>query len=165
MKKNNKLNSAFTRTPKFGVTPKGGGFTLVETLVAISIFTMSILGLMSILASNISNTTYVKQKIAAEYLAQEGIEYVRNLRDTAVLYDSTSGQNGWDAFKPTLPTTSPATDTFYPVADPDFSDFTRTILMTPVSADEVRIESTVMWDQGSGSKSITLSENLFNWIE
>src|SRR3989344_712246 len=74
------------------------GFTLVETLVAISIFTMSLLGITSILASSISNTGYAKQKILAGYLAQEGIEYVRNMRDTYILYSGTS-QAGWDAFK------------------------------------------------------------------
>jgi Tfp pilus assembly protein PilV len=82
MKKNKKLNE---------------GFTLVETLVAISIFTMSLLGLMSIMASGISDTSYAKKKIIADYLAQEGIEYIRNMRDTFVLYSS-DAQNGWNNF-------------------------------------------------------------------
>lgn len=30
-------NLGFTRTPKFGVTPKGGGFTLIELLVVVAI--------------------------------------------------------------------------------------------------------------------------------
>ena len=58
---------------------KNTGFTLVETLVAISIFTISILGMLSVLASSIANTTYAKQKMVATYLAQEGIEYIRNI--------------------------------------------------------------------------------------
>src|SRR3989344_3996865 len=32
-----KKESGFTRTPKFGVPPKGGGFTLIELLVVIAI--------------------------------------------------------------------------------------------------------------------------------
>lgn len=32
-----KKESGFTRTPKFGVTPKGGGFTLIELLVVVAI--------------------------------------------------------------------------------------------------------------------------------
>jgi prepilin-type N-terminal cleavage/methylation domain-containing protein len=76
------------------------GFTLVETLVAISIFSISILGLLSVLASGITSTTYAKNKIIAGYLAQEGIEYVRNMRDTFVLYDYDSNGNpiGWASF-------------------------------------------------------------------
>ena len=78
---------------------KNRAFTLVETLVAISIFTMSILGLMSVLASGISNTNYAKNKIIASYLAQEGIEYIRNMRDSYVLY-ATNGT--WNNFKSKL---------------------------------------------------------------
>jgi len=75
------------------------GFTLVETLVAISIFTVSILGLMSVLTKSIANITYAKEELTASYLAQEGIEYMRNMRDTFVLYDpSGSSQTGWNAF-------------------------------------------------------------------
>jgi prepilin-type N-terminal cleavage/methylation domain-containing protein len=75
------------------------GFTLVETLVAISIFSISILGLLSILAAGVTNTTYDKNKMVASYLAQEGVEYMRNLRDTHVLYDTGGSSVGWNNFK------------------------------------------------------------------
>lgn len=81
---------------------KNSGFTLVETLIAISIFTTSILVLMSVLAQGITSTTYASQKLTATYLAQEGIEYMRNLRDTYVVYDPTSTQQGWTAFQTRL---------------------------------------------------------------
>ena len=136
---------------------KKNGFTLVETLVAISIFSMTIVTMMSVLASGIADTTYAKQKTIAEYLAQEGIEYVRNMRDTSVLYNVSGSQAGWDAFKAATKT--------YPITNPDFTGFTRTISMTPITLDEVRIFSTVSWTQGSGNYSITFSEDLFNWIE
>ena len=81
------------------------GFTLVETLVAVSIFTMSLLGIMSILASSIADTTYAKQKMTATYLAQEGIEYMRNVRDTNMFYVTDPNtinpdpNYGWAEFK------------------------------------------------------------------
>jgi len=75
------------------------GFTLIETLVAVSIFSVSILSLMAVLAQGISDTNYAKQKIIAAYLAQEGIEYVRNMRDTFVLYGV---QTGWSDFNDKL---------------------------------------------------------------
>lgn len=69
----------------------------METLIALSIFTVSVLGLMSVLSAGVSDTTYAKKKITATYLAQEGAEYIRNIRDTYTLYSAT-GQAGWDAF-------------------------------------------------------------------
>ena len=67
------------------------GFTLVEMLVAVSIFTVSLLGIMAVLAGSIANTNYAKRKMVATYLAQEGIEFIRNVRDTEVLYTTSSG--------------------------------------------------------------------------
>jgi prepilin-type N-terminal cleavage/methylation domain-containing protein len=74
------------------------GFTLVETLVAIAIFSMSILGLMTVLAKGIADTNYAKFKTTASFLAEEGIEYVRNIRDTYVLNDSSGTVAGWSKF-------------------------------------------------------------------
>ena len=79
------------------VNKSNGGFTLVETLVAISIFTVSILGMMAVLSGSISDTFFAKQKLTATYLAQEGIEYIRNMRDTYALYPATAG-TGWASF-------------------------------------------------------------------
>lgn len=135
------------------------GFTLVETLIAISIFTASLLGLLSIMGSGISNTTFAKQRITASYLAQECIEYVRNERDTKVLY-AVDAQTGWSAFKTAF--ASPAN--LYPTS-PDFASFTRIIEVETKTADDLKISCTVSWKQPSGNQSITLSENLFNWLE
>ena len=143
MKKINKLNT---------------GFTLVETLVAVSIFSISILGMMSVLGSSIANTNYAKRKIIATYLAQEGIEYIRNMRDTAVLYN---GGGNWNSFRNT-----PDASISYPVSS-DFSGFNRKVWLdkTNLDQDEVKIFSKVEWKQGSGDYSITFSENLFNWTQ
>ena len=80
------------------------GFTLVESLVAISIFTLTLLVMMAALGKSLSDTISTKQKMTAEYLAQEGIEYMRNLRDTYMLYDSGGPQTGWDNFRSRLAT-------------------------------------------------------------
>jgi prepilin-type N-terminal cleavage/methylation domain-containing protein len=74
-----------------------GGFTLVETLVAISIFSLSVLAIMSFLSQNISDTRYGQNKIIGISLAQEGIEYIRNIRDSYVLYPDLNSLN-WDSF-------------------------------------------------------------------
>jgi prepilin-type N-terminal cleavage/methylation domain-containing protein len=73
------------------------GFTLVESLVAISIFSLSILAMMIVLGKGIADTGYIKKKMIATYLAQEGIEYIRNFKDDYVLYSSDTSV-GWNNF-------------------------------------------------------------------
>ena len=57
------------------------GFTLVETLVAISILTMSILGTFTAVQSGLATSSFAKDQVTAFYLIQEAMEYVRNIRD------------------------------------------------------------------------------------
>ena len=87
---------------KFGKQKKQNlsisGFTLVETLVALSIFSVSVLIVVSLLGNSISNIDYAKKKMTASYLAEEGIEYIRNLRDTYTLYDPGGPAQGWTNF-------------------------------------------------------------------
>ena len=61
---------------------KNKGFTLVETLVAITILLIAIAGPLTIAAKGLNGAFYARDQIIAYYLAQEGIEYVRNVRDT-----------------------------------------------------------------------------------
>jgi type II secretory pathway pseudopilin PulG len=82
----------FKQKNKKGVSLKlATGFTLVETLIAIFIFSISITVILSVLANGISDINFSKRKMTAQYLAQEGIEYVRNARDTYVLFGSSAG--------------------------------------------------------------------------
>jgi prepilin-type N-terminal cleavage/methylation domain-containing protein len=139
---------------------KNKGFTLVETLISISIFSVSIVSLMSILGSGLSNTGYAKQKMTAGYLAQEGIEILRNKRDNYVLYPASSLT--WTDFE-SLIVTDPS---FFPSPD---SNFTRTFNKQIIDlGKEVKISSTVCWPQqdcNSATYKVTLTENLYNWVE
>jgi type II secretory pathway pseudopilin PulG len=58
------------------------GFTLLETVVAIAILSSVVTLLLTIIASGITQARYGSQKQTASYLAQEGIELVRNHRAT-----------------------------------------------------------------------------------
>lgn len=95
---NKRLKEINERCNKKAMPKLVSGFTLIETLVAVSIFTISIVALLVVLTQGISNNNYAKKKILAAYLAQEGIEYMRNMRDTFVLYHPTDRQSGWNAF-------------------------------------------------------------------
>ena len=60
-------------------------FTLIEALVAIAILLIAVVEPLSLTANSVKNANFAKDQITSFYLAQEGIEFVRNKRDTNVL--------------------------------------------------------------------------------
>ncbi len=57
------------------------GFSLVETLIAITVLTISITAPLVLASEGIKSTELAKEQIVAFYLAQDAIEYVKNVRD------------------------------------------------------------------------------------
>lgn len=68
------------------------GFTLIEVMVAVAVLSIGFVGAANLISYNISNSAKAINKTIATNLAQEGLELVRNIRDTNWL----SGI-GWDA--------------------------------------------------------------------
>ncbi len=63
---------------------KQQGFTLIETIVAIFILSLTIGALLSLAAGGFYSVRYSRNQLVAENLIQESIEYIRNSRDTAL---------------------------------------------------------------------------------
>lgn len=72
---------------------KNKGFTLIEMIVAVFIFTISLTALMSIASRGLKVANLAQKQVVADYLALEGVEVVRNLRDSAFL--SFNNSNNW----------------------------------------------------------------------
>ncbi len=62
------------------------GFTLVETMVAVSIVAVSIVGPLYVLQKGVTASYTARDRLIASSLAQEGLEYVRAIRDSNYLY-------------------------------------------------------------------------------
>jgi prepilin-type N-terminal cleavage/methylation domain-containing protein len=67
---------------------KNQGFTIVESLVAISILTVSILATYTAVQGSLKSSNVAKDKITAFYLAQEAVEFIKNLKDENSLHDT-----------------------------------------------------------------------------
>lgn len=67
------------------------GFTIVETLVAISILLIGVSAAFSAAQSSLSATSAIKDRITAIFLAQEAMEMARNLKDQNLLAQNISG--------------------------------------------------------------------------
>ncbi len=79
------------------------GFTLIETLIAIAIIMIAITGPFAATENSIDAANISRDKTIAVFLAQEGIEYVRAVRDKVYIKEcfSNNGINcseWWNAF-------------------------------------------------------------------
>ena len=58
------------------------GFTILEVILAITILTLAVGGSFVLVSRAIASVSVAQSKLIASYLAQEGIEIVKNIRDT-----------------------------------------------------------------------------------
>lgn len=180
-----------SRYTVYGIRNTNQGFTLIETLVAISLLTIAIVAPMSLTTQSLSSAYYARDQITAFHLAQEAIESVRHVRDGNVLNNALGTQvnllqgipstNG-DAFTvdtrndtmtlcplnqcPVLKTNG---ELYGYASDSAWipTRFTRSVRATFVNGntDEVHVAVTVSWTTaGSRTRSFNISENLFRWV-
>jgi len=69
------------------------GFTLIETIVAIFIISISLAGPLNFINTSLSAIRYASDQTTAFYLGQEAMEYVKNAVDTNILKGADS--NKW----------------------------------------------------------------------
>ncbi len=82
---------------------KNHGFTLVETLVAISILSLSIAATFTAVQNSIQESNIAKDETTAFYLAQEGMEFIKNLRDENALHSISGQSTNWLASLSSIP--------------------------------------------------------------
>lgn len=79
------------------------GFTLIETMVAVSILAIAVAGPLVTASRAMVAAQTARDQLIASHLAQEGVEYVRALRDNAYLVRYQEGEanasyNAWQDF-------------------------------------------------------------------
>lgn len=168
------------------------GFTLIETLVAISILILAVTGAFQAAQKGISLGTFSKNQVVAFYLAGEAIEQIKNIRDE----NSLKG-NSWlqgianpgdpctlgtvcmvDAVNaPTLASCNSSSFDACPFLkqsptgfygyNSSWTDtiFKRSIKIQsiPSNTDEVSITVHISWTQGLINRSFDIRENILNW--
>lgn len=74
------------------------GFTLVETMVAVFILSLTIISLMTVVANSLFASRYSRDEITVNYLLQEAVDYVRNDRDSSIFLSNSSVDDAWIKF-------------------------------------------------------------------
>ncbi len=84
------------------VEKQNSGFSLIETLVAITVLLLVVVGPMRIISTSAKGSNFSSNQVTALFLAQEGLELARKARDENVLsnYNINSGVNAayWNTF-------------------------------------------------------------------
>lgn len=161
---------------------KDRGFTLLEIIIAIFVLTIGIIGVFSVLPQMLSYTAFSSSQLIAAYLSQEGIEIVRNIRDTNWLTPGNSWNTGLDQGDyeadyndPDLTSCSSPCDYnhnlrfvkldggFYNYDTGGDTKFKRKITITP-EADYLKVSVLVEWQEKGKTRSIAVQENLYNWV-
>jgi len=76
---------------------KERGFTIVEVLIALTIFSIAVGGVITVAVQGGLNINASKLSLTANYLADEGVELMRAMRDTSVI-NATTTTVGWNSF-------------------------------------------------------------------
>lgn len=71
------------------------GFTVLESILAILILSLSISGVFTAVQQGLSQATIAKDEVKAFYLAQEAVEILRNKRDINQLERIDGSSNTW----------------------------------------------------------------------
>lgn len=157
------------------------GFTLVETLVAITILLVSLAGPLTIATKGLSASVFARDQVTAFYLAQEAIEFVRNRRDEYGLrqagsfigdFAACTGGNSctidtWTSLVGGCGSTCPPLRyniaNGYGYGSGETSRFTRSVSLESITSKEVAITVTMSWTTGLLSKEFSIREHVLDW--
>ncbi len=73
-----------------------GGFTLLETVVALSVILAAVVGPVSLITRGLFNFSLSKNQVIAANLAQEGVELIRLIRENNIACDELNGPATWE---------------------------------------------------------------------
>ena len=161
------------------------GFTLIEILAAIMIVSIGAGGAFVLIQRTLSFSSNISLKITASYLAQEGVEIVRNIRDTNFLEIHKGLGGNWDDGLTSCSSGSSGCEVSYQDSgfveyqdrflkqngnfytyDPAGVDtvFKRKIIIDAVSANQLDINIEVSWLEHGRTGFVITSTQLYNWL-
>ena len=150
------------------------GFTILEVLVTMFVLTIGGLAAYAMVQQIIFYTFSSSYRLTAAHLAKEGIEIVRNIRDTNWL-EQESWDNGlvpgeWEAdFNDNPPLFFYAgrklrfDNNFYSYDSGVETRYKRKITIVSEGSDELKISVEVEWEEKGETYTIVVQENLYNW--
>lgn len=165
------------------------GFTLVEVLVAVFVISIALGGAFTAAQISLRYSIASQNRVVAFYLAQEGFELIKNVRDgnfqenlnywleyIDVCEDETCRISAFPYLNDTWRTIGPCTpgsgDCLLRMSDDGRIWHTTSLSVTPFERyftiektidDEIRVDMTIAWTQGSNDYTFETTEYISNW--
>jgi len=153
------------------------GFTLIEAMVALVLVTLAVGPLLVLSTTTVNVASRIENNLIAANLAQEGIEVVRNIRDTNWINDLAFDNNlptgtwriEWRTVSGGLLTlgSNPVLKKdsgLYNYSSGANTIFRRTLSISRPNSGELILTSTVTWvGRGGINKTVSAESHLFDW--
>ncbi len=160
------------------IRKKDSGFTLVESMIAVGLIVTGVVGVLTLVSRSIGFNGLAFNRLVAANLAQEGIEVVRNIRDTnwisGLTWDNGLADGDYQldySSTPPLPAYNPGQTLLFDEENGYFNYsigentvYQRKITISHISSDQIQVQVIIDWTgRGGGSFETIVEDRLFNW--
>jgi len=159
----------------FRESKSGAGFTLIEVIIAIAILVIGIVGIYSVFSRILTLTSGISDKLVAAYLAQEGIEIVRNIRDTnwieGVSWNDGLGVGDWEADYAAGSLNDDYDGDFLNIGGTGFynyssgtpTKFRRKITIEQIDTYTLKVTAWIGWEEKGNPYNFEVEEYIYDW--
>lgn len=160
------------------------GFTLIEVLAAMFVMVMGTLGVFGLITRTVTFNSSTNSQLVASYLAQEGLEIVRNMRDANLLKIHKGAGGAWNdglaacaagcgadyndtalgVFQDTFLKLSNGFYTYDSCVNCSTTIFKRQITIDSSIAERLEVTVDVSWVDKGNTRTVRGATELYNWL-
>ena len=156
------------------------GFTLLETIISVAILAAMVVGSLTLISKSMQSAFISQNRLIASYLAQEGIELVRNVRDSNWEDDDYPVSVDWDDDLPDCencemdyttnvladggdPFLKLDSDNFYNYSLGADTIFRRRISLKTIFDRQKQVIVEIIWQYQGSDHNLAVTAFLYNW--
>ena len=151
-------------------------FTIIEVIVSITILTVGVLASVRLMNYFYAYNSISNSRLAAAYLAQEGIEIVKNIRDgnwlEGSVWNTNLGNGQYEGDYNSINTLNSYTNGYLAIdsnglyaTSSTVDVFQREIQICTSTDDVIYVSSTVSWVESGKNYDIKTEGELCNWYQ